>query len=143
MAVGLQKLVRRSILAKLKNDASLTALVPAEQINPDGVPDWPFIKLNASTTQPMRMACVVGGLVTWDIHAFARAREDGGAVVETAEDHAGSIGAAIEQALNYDHLALEGGGDARVRLSDIRLLPDGDEDSYHWFAQINARVLAE
>lgn len=142
MAVGLQKLVRRALMARLKADAGVTALVAAAQINPEGEPARPFIKLRAPTTQPMRMACVVGGEVAWGIHAFAGARKQSGADVETAEDHAGSIGAAIETCLAPNRLTLEGGAIAKITLSDIRLLEDGDTDQYHWFAQVNARVLA-
>lgn len=142
MAVGIQKTVRRALLTKLKADAALTALVPAANIDPDGAPEWPHIILRAPVTQRLRATGVVGGLVTFDIHAFARAREEAGIEVEDARDHAGSIGAAIETALFDNRMALEGGGVARVRLSDIRLLEDGTPDAYHWFAQVNARVLA-
>lgn len=142
MAVGLQKLVRRALLSHLKADSDLTALVPAASINPIGTPTWPFIILRSPTTQPLRAACVRGGQVSWDIHAFAGPREVAGAMVETAEDHAGSIGAAIETALADNWLALPDGAKAHISLSDIRLLEDGDTDGYHWFAQINARVLA-
>lgn len=143
MAVGLQKLVRRALLTLLKADSGITALVPAAQINPDDETDGPIIKLHAPTTQRLRASCVVGGVVTWDIHGFAGPRVSSGAEVETAEDHAGSIGAAIETCLADNRIALEGGGEARITLSDIRLLPDGDTDRFHWFAQVNARVLAE
>lgn len=143
MAVALQKLVRRALLARLKSDAGVTALVPPASINPDGETTWPIIKLQAPRTQPLSMSCVRGGNVTWDIHAFAQARKVGGAEVETAEDHAGSIGGAIEALLHNSRAVLIGGESIRVRLSDIRLLQDGDPDSYHWFAQANARVLAE
>jgi hypothetical protein len=143
MAVGLQKVVRRGILPLLKADGDLTALVPSASINPDGVAAWPFIKLHGPTTQQLKAACVNGGLVTWDIHAFAGPRQSGGQDVETAEDHAGSIGAHIERVLADRWIDLEGGARARIRLSDIRLLEDGDADHFHWFAQVNARVLAE
>lgn len=142
MAVGLQRAVRRALLPILKTDAALTALVPAASINPAGVPAWPFIVLRAPVTQRLRAAGVNGGLVTWDVHAFAGPRESGGAVVETGEDHAGRIGAAVETALADNRVALGGGGVVKVALSDIRLLQDEDPDHWHWFAQINARVLA-
>ena len=148
MAVGIQRLVRRAVLAKLKADAGLTALVPAasmfgQSIPADvGDPTWPFIKLGASATQRLRASCVNGGTVALDIHAFARDREVAGATVETAEDHASRIGAAIETALADTNLTLEGGGNAHIELSDIRLLQDSEPDAFHWFAQINARVLA-
>jgi hypothetical protein len=133
------------VLQRLKADAALTALVPAASIYPQAVPGeplWPFIKLGPTGTLRLRAACVNGGLVTVDIHAFARARVSGGATVETAEDHASRIGAAIEAALSDRHLTLEGGADAHIELGDIRLLQDSEPDAFHWFAQLNARVLA-
>lgn len=146
MATGLQRLVRRAVLARLKADTGLTALVPAGSIYPVAVPaepGWPFVKLGALGTLRLRAACVNGGRVTVDVHAFARARESGGHIVETAEDHASRIGAAIEAALSDRHLTLEGGADAHVSLNDIRLLQDDEPDAFHWFAQLTARVLAE
>jgi hypothetical protein len=142
MAVGIQRTVRRALLTLLKGNSALLVLVPKAQINPADEPAWPFVKLSSPVTQRLRAACVVGGTVSWDIHAFARARESGGAVAETAEDHASRIGAAIETALADNRIALEGGGVARITLSDIRLLEDGGPDAFHWFAQVNARVLA-
>lgn len=143
MAVGLQRLVRRAILPVLKSDTDLVALVPAANINPPGVPTWPFIVLRAPVTQSLRSACVRGGEVAWGVHAFAGPRLSAGAVIETGEDHAGRIGARIEALLDGVRVGIEGGGTAHLSLSDIRLLEDGDPDSYHWFAQCNARVLAE
>lgn len=140
MATGLQRLVRRAVLAKLKADTGLIAIVPAARIYPQAVPvepGWPFLKMGPSQTLPRRAACLNGGDVTMDVHAFAR-----GSASETAEDHASRIGAAIETALRDNNLALEGGGNARIRLSDIRLLQDDEPDAFHWLAQINARVLA-
>lgn len=145
MATGLQRLVRRAVLARLKADTALTVLVPAASIYPQAVPNepaWPFIKLGPTGTLRLRAACVNGGLVSVDVHAFARPRLSGGQIVETAEDHASRIGASIEAALSDRHLTLEGGADAHIALGDIRLLQDAEPDAFHWFAQLNARVLA-
>lgn len=145
MATGLQRLVRRAVLARLKADPALAALVPPASIYPQAVPKepvWPFIKLGPTGTLRLRAACVRGGLVSVDVHAFARARKEGGAEVETAEDHASRIGAEIEALLDGVNIALEGGAKAKVELGDIRLLQDSEPDAFHWFAQINARVLA-
>lgn len=139
---GLQRLVRRAILPVLKTDSALTALVPSDSINPSGTPTWPFIILRSPVTQRLKAACVNGGQGSWDIHAFAGPRKSGTTVLETAEDHAGRIGAAIETALADQWLDLPDGAKVRIRLSDIRLLQDGDENAYHWFAQINWRALA-
>lgn len=145
MATGLQRLVRRAVLARLKADAGLTALVPAASIYPQAVPSepvWPFVKLGPIGTLGLRAACVRGGLVSVDIHAFARARVSGGQIVETAEDHAGRIGEQIERLLDGVNIALEGGAKAKIDLGDIRLMQDSEPDAFHWFAQVNARVLA-
>lgn len=142
MATGLQRTVRRALLVRLKADAPLLTYVAAASINPAGQPTWPFIILRSPVTQRLRAACLNGGLVTWDIHAFARPRESGGQMVGTAEDHAGKIGAEIERVLADNRLTIEGGGTAKIEIGDIRLLPDAEPDAYHWFAQINARVLA-
>jgi hypothetical protein len=150
MATGLQRLVRRAALARLKADAGVTGLVPAASIYPQAVPAsagadgpaWPFIKLGPTGTLRLRAACVRGGQVTVDVHAFARARMSGGVEAETAEDHASRIGAAIEVLLDGVNIPLEAGAKAKLELSDIRLMQDGEPDAFHWFAQINARVLA-
>ncbi|UAB76960.1 DUF3168 domain-containing protein [Erythrobacter sp. SCSIO 43205] len=145
MAVGIERLVRRAALAKLKNDAGVTDLVSAASIYPQAVPNeptWPFIKLGPTGTLRLRAAKVNGGTVSLDVHAFARDRQVDGQTVETAEDHASRIGAAIETALADNHLTLDGGEDARIELSDIRLMQDQEPDAFHWFAQLNARVLA-
>lgn len=139
---GLQRLVRRAILPVLKADTALTALVPDASINPIGVPVWPFIVMRSPVTQRLKAACVNGGQGTWDIHAFAGVRKSGTVTLETAEDHAGRIGGAIEAALSDRWIDLPDGAKVRVRLSDIRLLQDGDDQHYHWFAQINWRALA-
>lgn len=145
MATGLQRLVRRAVLTRLKADTALTALVPTGSIYPQAVPSeptWPFVKLGPLGTLRLRAACVRGGTVTVDVHAFARSRASGGQVVETAEDHASRIGAEIERLLDGVNIGLEGGAKAKLDLSDIRLLQDGEPDAFHWFAQLNARVLA-
>lgn len=126
----------------MKSSPEVVALVPATSINPDGVPEWPHIKLRAPVTQRLRMTGSDAGTVSFDVHAFARGREESGAVVETGEDHAGRIGAAIELAFSDNRITLEGGGIAKITWSDARLLEDESPDAYHYFAQVNARVLA-
>lgn len=146
MATGLQRLLRRAVLARLKADAGVTALVSAASIYPQAVPSppsWPFIKLGPPLTLPFSVACAEqSGTVSLDVHAFARARESGGAAVETAEDHAGRIGAAIEASLHRVTITLEGGETARIRLGDIQLLQDEEPDAFHYLCRVNARVLA-
>lgn len=145
MAKGLQRLLRRAVLARLKADAPLIALVPAASIYGQAVPSsrpWPFIKLGPPLTLRLRQSCVDGGIITLDVHAFAQARKSGSQTVETAEDHASRIGEAIETALQDNRLDLGDGITARIRLSDMQLLQDDEPEAFHYLAQINARVLA-
>lgn len=149
MAEALEQLVRQAVLVRLKNSSGLLGLVAADSIDPDPErePKWPFVTTDNYTAQPFQATCVRGGTVTGDLHGFAGHRRDGDSlddpVVEYARDHAGRIGAALQRALHCVRLDLEGGGNARIRLSDIRLIPDGSPQQFHWFAQVNARVLAE
>ncbi|MXP42986.1 DUF3168 domain-containing protein [Allopontixanthobacter sediminis] len=141
----MQRNLRRALLAKLKADADLIALVPAASVYPQAVPGekaWPFIKLGPPVTIPFRASCVRGSQISVDVHAFARARIVSGQEVETAEDHASRIGAAIEAAIDCSRLTLADGALARIKLTDIRLLQDEEPDAFHYFAQVNARVLA-
>lgn len=145
MATALQRLVRRTILAKLKADAPLIAVVPAASIYTQTTPPdpvWPFMKCGPFTTQRLKAAEVNGGIVTFDLHAFARPRKDAGAVVETAEDYAGRIGGLIEAALADERMTLGTGEIIRVSLSDMQLMQDDDPDAFHYVAQVNCRVLA-
>lgn len=140
---SLQRLTRRALLARAKADVDLTALVPVASIAPSGEPAWPFVTIETPRTSRIRATCVRGATVRFDVHAFAGPREDAGAVVETGYDHASRIGSAIEAALGDARVTLEGGAVARLEFSDGQMLRDGAPDDWHWFAQINCRVLAE
>lgn len=146
MSTGLQRLVRRAVLELLKSDAELNALVPAESWYPQGAPAdpaWPFGKLGPAMSRPFRASGTRAANVSFAVHAFARAREEAGQVVETAEDHAGRIGENVERVLSDNRFELVEGPTVKIWLSDMQLMPDGSPDAFHWFAQVNARVLAE
>lgn len=143
---GLQRTVRRALLSRLKASAPVTALVGIANIHgqaPLGVLTWPFIKTGGPRTTPRRAACLDGAFVDVPVHAFARARYNAtGAIIETAEDHAGRIGEAIEQALD-----LKGEDVLGVRIvyecRDMALIPDGAEpDAFHYVTNVRARVTA-
>ena len=147
---GLQRIARRAILARLKASNALRPLVPAGAIYGQTVPagpSWPFIKLGVPQTIPLTATCLNGAIITIPVDAFARQREQGGLIVETAEDHASRIGAAIERALHLRGEDVTADGQP-VRLSyamtDMRLFPDGDEaDAFHYSGLIRAKVHAE
>lgn len=138
--------VRRAILATVKQDAALVALVPAERIYTQAAsspaPTWPFVLYGAPTGIPIRQSCVDGMEVTVAIHSFAKAREQAGSVVETAEDHAQRIGAAVVKALDGKRPPLPGGGYARILFTGSQLLIDGgEEDAFHHIANFRVRAI--
>lgn len=146
---GLQRLVRRDVLAKLKTSPGVTAadLVPAASIygqDPGREPAWPFIKCGPPQTLPMRASCVDGASVNFGLHAFSRGRRNGsGQLIETAEDHAGRIGAAIEAAIDRARSDLAGVGHVSYRLADMVLMVDGAEPgAFHYSCTVRARVMA-
>lgn len=146
---GLQRIVRRAIMARLKRNAGVLALVPASSIHsqaPLSAPEWPFIKMGPPTTTPRRAAGLDAGTVLVSVHAFSRGRFDGDDLVETAEDYAGWIGEAIEHALDAKGEDISNGtatGHVRYEIVDQQLLVDGGEpDAFHWFGNVRARVSA-
>lgn len=139
---SLQRLARRALLTRAKATPALTALVPAASIDPDGEPTWPFALIEAPRMQPLRATGLRGAVVSFDGHAFAGPREVGGAVVETGYDHASRIGSAFEAAFTDNRIALEDGKVCRIDFSDGQMLKDEKPDHWHWFTQINCRVLA-
>jgi hypothetical protein len=145
MANDLTLQIRRAALTALKADAALIALVPSTSIHPQTTPAnvaWPFVKMGAPSGQPIRAACVDGNQGIFAVHGFAKAREEGGQVVETAEDYAARIGAAIAVALDRKALDLDGGGRARLLWTGSQLLMDGAEaDAFHTVQNFAVRVL--
>lgn len=135
-------MARRALLETLKASGELIALVPAARIDPDGEATWPYIGIQSPRTLRLRMSCVRGAAVSFDIHAFVGPRLEGQTVVETGYDHASAIGSAIEAAIDDARLVLENGAICAVRLGDTQLLRDGEPDAWHWVAQANCRVLS-
>lgn len=143
MAIDSTLAVRRALMTAMKADTALTALVPAARIYPqvpDKTPTWPFVRYGSPTSVPLRASCLDGAEHTIAIHAFAKQRKQGQSAVETAEDHAARIGAAIARALDARTLTVDG-GKLKVNWRGSQLLIDGDErDAFH--AVVNFRVRA-
>lgn len=137
---------RRAILATMKVDADLIALVPAARIYPQAspvpTPTWPFIIYGSPSGLPIRATCVNGTEVTVAIHSFAKVRMQGTVVVETAEDHASRIGAAVVAALDGKRPPLPGGGYLSILSTGSQLLIDGGEaDAFHHVANFRCRAI--
>lgn len=146
MANDLTLPVRRAMLTALKADAALTGIVAAASIHPQAPaarPQWPFVKMGSPSGIPVRAACVDGNEITLAVHGFSKGRWDSDVLQETAEDHAARIGAAIADALGGKSLALDDGGNARVRWTGQQLLIDGDEaGAFHTVQNFRVRCIA-
>ena len=139
----LLSLTRHALIARARGNAGLTALVPAASIEPVGVPTWPHILFRTPTAARLNAACVRGAAITYDVHAFARAKLDGtGAETQTGHDHTLAIASAIETVFADNLLTLSNGAKCRIRFSDTQLLQDEAPDDWHWFGQLNCRVLS-
>ena len=137
---------RRAILMTAKADANLTALVPAARIYPQASPvaspTWPFIIYGSPSGLPIRAACIDGLEITVAMHSFAAPRLQGGSIVETAEDHAARIGAAVAKALDGKRPTLPGGGYLSILFVGSQLLIDGGEaDAFHHICNFRARAI--
>jgi len=143
MAIDSTIAIRRGMLAIAKADAALVAIVPAARIYPQttpALPAFPFIRAGALSVIPVRGACLDGGNWIFAMHAFAKDRQVSGQIVETAEDYAGRIGAALAAALDRHVIELSAGR-ATIRWDGSQLLMDPDEGGcFH--AVVNFRVRA-
>ncbi|WP_333571312.1 DUF3168 domain-containing protein [Sphingomonas sp.] len=134
---------RRAILGALATSADVTAIVPAARHYPmtASSPAWPFILYGAPASVPIRATCLDGSEITVAVHGFAKPRYQGGQMVETAEDHAGRLGAAIARALDGQNLEIPAGR-AKVRHTGSQLLIDGAEaDAFHCVVNLRVRCI--
>jgi len=140
---SLQRQARRALFSIMKLDTALTVMVPASSIDPEGEPVWPFIMVESPRTLRLRMSCVRGARVSFDVHAFAGPLTDSGAIVETGYDHVSRIADRIERLFSESTIILEEGAKCRALFSDAQMFKDGEPDRWHWFSQLNCRVLSE
>lgn len=144
MAIDSLLPVRRAILTLLKADAALTALVPAAQIYAQAARSndlWPFIRWGSPSAVPRRASCLDGQIISSALHGFSKGRWSGKRELETAEDHAARIGAAIAAAVDGRRVAIPGGY-AAIRVSGSQLLLDRDEASaFHTVQNLRIRAV--
>jgi hypothetical protein len=130
MAIDSTIAIRRGILIIAKANTTLVAIVPKKDIYPQTVAadhGWPFIRSGSPSVVPVRAACVDGGEWIVAMHGFAKDRKSAaGAVLETAEDFAGRIGAALAAALDGQVITLTNGR-ARITWTGGQLLMDPEE----------------
>lgn len=141
---------RRAILTAAKADAALEALVPAARIYPQASPvpspTWPFIIYGSPTGLPIRASCVNGTEITVALHSFAKARrkiptDPNSAIVETAEDCAARIGAAVAKALDGKRPLLASGYLSILFTGSQLLIDGGEADAFHHVANFRCRAI--
>lgn len=135
-------ILRKGVVAHLKDHAGVTALVPAERIfgeQPPALPAWPFIRCGFMQMLPVRLDCYLGGEYPFTLHAFSKAN---------GTDEILAIRAALIDALDGASIALD--SDINTGLAAVclcrhdlsNLIPDGDEaGAYHDIHNFTVRVM--
>ncbi len=139
--------LRRAVLAALKADAGVLALVASPSIYPDqprGEPTWPFVRYGVGVTLPREAACLSGSDISFDVHGFTKDRTNSaGQIIESAEDHGMRVGAAIKRALHRRKLSLPEIGAVTIRSTSGRVQVDGaTPGAYHAIVSFRAKVTA-
>ncbi len=117
---------RRAIVAALKADAALTALVPAGRIFGEKSKSnaWPFVRCSEFEGGPLYSLAPVAA----NIHAFSKS---------AFSDEAHQLIEAIGAALDGTVLELADGRRAHVQIASTRVMQDPDESSaWHGVASI-------
>lgn len=134
--------VRRATLTALKADATLTALIPADNIFPSTVRDgqpWPFMRWDNPSSTPLTW----GATVTFRLHVFGKPVMSGGAITETAEDFVSRATSTAHKVVHRNRVAIPG-GTVRLWSALTQVIRDGDEaDAYHGIISVAARAFAE
>jgi len=145
MAIDSTLPVRRAMLTIMKGNAPLLAIVPAARHYPQTTPanpTWPFTRQGSPSGTPLRATGVDGGEIITSVHGFAKPRtRAGGTKIESAEDHAARLGAAIAAALDGQVIEIPRGR-MRIRWTGSQLLKDPLEaDAYHTVQNFAIRAL--
>ena len=119
---------RLAILARLKADSGVTALVPSARIYPSRTPatlTWPFIKMGVINDTPYRPSGAIGSQnLIGTVHIFTKAS----ASVLDAENQCHLIRREVIRSID----AMGSIGDLYIRYDGGTVLQDGDEsDAYH------------
>ena len=127
--------VRGAVIAALKADAALIALVPAGRIYPNKTPAdvaWPFIKLGVLMNSPTRYDCGGGGDVTGAVHVFVKKT----ASILDPEAATYRINKEVVRVLDGLDLVVDG-SDLGCHVTLSQVMEDGAEaDAYHGLVSI-------
>lgn len=104
MPTDLSLEIRRAIVAHLRADATVTALVPAERIYGEWPavtdPDWPFIRMGYASAEAFEATGWSGSESDFRIHVFANG---------PGTDAAMTIGKRVQRSMEgFDPLSMDG-----------------------------------
>lgn len=128
--------IRGKILAALRGDATLTAIIPEARIYKSQTPAdavWPFIRLGVMINTPMRTDGQPGGEITGAVHCFTKGGDD-------PEKLAMQINAHVVRILDaIDALALEDDAQMSIHVTQSQVIEDGAEAAaFHGIVSIAA-----
>ncbi len=123
---------RKAILARLKADSGLTALVPAARIYPSRTPaalTWPYIKLGVINDLPYRPSGASGSQNLFGtVHVFTKSS----ATSLDAENQCHQIRKELMRILDAQSSIAVTGGKFSLHYDGGTVMQDGDEaDAYH------------
>lgn len=132
-----------AILAALKSDARLTALIPASRIYPQQVPnpvERPFIRFGELIVTPRNIDCDElpdGADITAAIHCFATATTS----VPDPRAFSTRVAAHIARILNrLDAVPIDDDAEMAVHVGVVQTMQDENADSWHSFVTFRAEI---
>lgn len=124
--------VRGKLLRALREDAGLTAIIPAERIykaDPPADAVWPYVLLGELITTPQRLDGGSGAVVSGAVHCYTKATDGPQADAMTINAHVARILDGID-AIDADEL------DLGIHVTGSQVVRDGAEASArHGFVQ--------
>lgn len=124
--------VRGKIIAALRGDSTLTAIIPATRIYKADPPSnvvWPYVLLGELITAPQRLDGGNGAIVSGAVHCFVKAVDDPQADAMTINAHVARILDSMDE-VAADEL------DLGIHVTGSQVIRDGAEASArHGFVQ--------
>lgn len=135
--------LRLAILAALKADAGVTALIPAARIYPSRTPanlTWPFIRMGVTSELPFRPSGAYGSqTIIGAVHVFTKSSTS----QPDAERQANLAKKEIARVLDGLVVAITGGY-ANVRYDGGQTIQDAAEaDAYHGIVNYEAVAITD
>ena len=128
--------LRQAVIATLRGNGQLTAIVPAARnygMRSPAEPTWPFTRYGAPDALPLRAQCLDGATIGFSVHGFSN---------EQFEDECANINAAVSAALDDKVLDL-GGPKAHVIWRGSQIVADAAEaDAWHGINRFEAAVVS-